>query len=53
MTQPKEKSVVTLSIGVDVMRPLAGKFGYGRAVLKNGNAAAFETKDLLPPSRAR
>lgn len=49
MIQPKEKALITINVGVDPLRPLVGKFGYGRAVLKNGKAAAFEMKDLLPP----
>lgn len=51
--QPKEKSIKNLNIGVDILRPMIGKFGYGRAVLKNGKVAAFELLNLLPPRDRR
>jgi hypothetical protein len=51
--QPNEKSIKTLNIGVDILRPMVGKFGYGRALLKNGKAAAFELYYLLPPKDRR
>jgi hypothetical protein len=51
--QAKEKTPITVYVGVDMLRPMIGKFGYGRAVLKNGKAAAFEMKNLLPPSLRR
>jgi hypothetical protein len=50
---PHDKSIRTLNIGVDILRPMIGKFGYGRAVLPNGKAAAFELFHLLPPKDSR
>jgi hypothetical protein len=49
----KEKSYTELNFGIDVMRPFVVKFGYGRVVLKNGQAAAFDMKHLLPPTSKR
>lgn len=51
--KPHDKSIRHLNIGVDILRPMIGKFGYGRAVLKNGKAAAFELVNLLPPKDSR
>jgi hypothetical protein len=49
-----QKKITNLNIGVDVLRPMIGTFGYGRAVLKkNGKAAAFELVNLLPPKDSR
>jgi hypothetical protein len=53
MIKAKEKSYTELNFGIDIMRPFVAKFGYGRVVLKNGKAAAFDMKHLLPPSSKR
>jgi hypothetical protein len=50
---PEDKRIKALNIGVDSLRPMIGKFGYGRAMLKNGKAAAFELINLLPPQARR
>jgi hypothetical protein len=39
----------SFTIPLDVFRPFIGKFIYGSLVLKTGQAAVFELKDLLPP----
>ena len=49
----KEKSYTELNFGIDIMRPFVAKFGYGRVLLRNGRAAAFDMKDLLPPTSKR
>ena len=49
----KEKSYTELNFGIDAMRPFVAKFCYGRVVLKNGRAAAFDMKHLLPPTSKR
>jgi hypothetical protein len=49
----KEKSYTELNFGIDIMRPFVAKFGYGRVLLKNGRAAAFDMKHLLPPTSKR
>jgi hypothetical protein len=46
----KEKSPTELNFGIESMRPFVAKFGYGRVVLKNGRAAAFDMRQLLPPA---
>jgi len=37
-----------LVVDVEIFRPLIGKFRYGRVVLKSGETAPFEMKNLLP-----
>lgn len=51
LTIPSEQSAKILNVDLDTLRPLAGKFGYGRIVLRNGKSAAFELIDLLPPEQ--
>ncbi len=41
----------SFTISLDVFRPFIGKFVYGSLVLKSGQAAVFELKDLLPPEK--
>jgi hypothetical protein len=48
-----DKFVTNFSVGIDTLRPMIGKYGYGRAVLRNGKTAAFELFDLLPPKDRR
>jgi hypothetical protein len=38
-----------LMVDMDMFRPMIGKFRYGRLVLRSGETAVFELKDLLPP----
>jgi hypothetical protein len=38
-----------LMVSLDVFKPMIGKYKFGRVVLKTGEAAVFELKDLLPP----
>jgi hypothetical protein len=40
-----------LIVDLETFRPLIGKFRYGRIVLRNGKAAMFELKNLLPPEK--
>lgn len=53
--QPTTRSVAgntvddSLTISLEVFRPLIEKFVYGSLVLPSGEAAVFELKDLLPP----
>lgn len=49
---PQDK-ITNLNIGIDILRPMIGTFGYGRALLKNGKAAPFELFNLLPPKGPR
>lgn len=39
----------SLTIQLDVFRPLIGTFVYGSVVIPTGEAAVFELNDLLPP----
>jgi hypothetical protein len=39
-----------LTVGLDIFQPLIDKYRLGRVVLKTGEAATFELKDLLPPN---
>lgn len=47
--EPNEESIRNINIDVDTLQPMIGRFGYGRAVLKNGKAAAFELFNMLQP----
>jgi hypothetical protein len=48
--KPKDVNA-RLIVDMEIFRPLIGKFRYGRLVLKNGKAAIFELKNLLPPEQ--
>jgi hypothetical protein len=40
-------------VDLDGFSPAVGKFGYGRVLLENGQSAAFELTDLLPPTEVQ
>ena len=40
-----------LKVDLDVFRPFVGKGKFGRLVLKNGEAAVFQSDDLQPPEK--
>jgi len=42
-----------LKVNLDIFQPLIGKYTFGRVVLKTGDAAVFELKELLPPQEDR
>jgi hypothetical protein len=46
--QPRDINVRLLA-DLEVFRPMIGRYRYGRIVLRNGKAAPFELKNLLPP----
>jgi hypothetical protein len=39
-----------LHLNLDIFRSMIGKFKYGKVTLTNGQAAAFEMENLLPPA---
>jgi hypothetical protein len=42
---------VLLHVNLGLLRPLAGKYRYGRVVLETGESAIFELVNLLPPEK--
>lgn len=49
----QKKSSTELNFGIDAMRSLVAEFAYGRVLLRNGQAAVFDMKNLLPPQIRR